>query len=111
MSLQPDMKFGWKPKEEISGAPIPLYYDFEPFEVPINPQTNEEYIPVYLGPRHKHSLNVHKMFANKNGSLGEPTYPFKFPGNLSMIEAIMKSIHRQEEPREFIGMNPLLSGD
>jgi hypothetical protein len=43
------MKFGWKPKEEISGAPIPLYYDFEPFEVPLNPLTNAEYEPIYLG--------------------------------------------------------------
>jgi len=31
MSLSPDMKFGWKPKDEISGAPIPLYYEFEQF--------------------------------------------------------------------------------
>jgi hypothetical protein len=37
ISMNPDMKFGWKPKQEISGAPIPLYYDFEPFEIPINP--------------------------------------------------------------------------
>ncbi len=29
VSMAPDMKFGWKPKDEISGAPIPLYYEFE----------------------------------------------------------------------------------
>ena len=29
VSMQPDMKLGWKPKIEISGAPIPLYYEFE----------------------------------------------------------------------------------
>lgn len=40
MSMSSDMKFGWKPKEEISGAPIPIYYDFEPFKVPVNPTTN-----------------------------------------------------------------------
>jgi len=28
-SIMPDMKFGWKPKQEISGAPIPLYYNYE----------------------------------------------------------------------------------
>ena len=40
MSMSPDMKFGWKPKQDINGAPIPLYYDFEPFEIPTNPNTN-----------------------------------------------------------------------
>ena len=46
----PDMKFGWKPKqEEIFGAPIPLYYDYEPFEIPVNLSTNKEYEPFYLG--------------------------------------------------------------
>jgi hypothetical protein len=43
------MKFGWKPKQEISGAPIPLYYDYEHFEIPINPLINEPYEPIYLG--------------------------------------------------------------
>jgi len=64
MSMSPDMKFGWKPKDEISGAPIPLYYEFEQFSIPINPLTNEEYDPLYLGPRYKHSLAIHKVFAN-----------------------------------------------
>jgi hypothetical protein len=62
--MQPDMKFGWRPKHEVSGAPIPLYYDYEPFEIPINPITNEEYTPLYLGARPKNSLEVHKLFAN-----------------------------------------------
>lgn len=83
MSMCPDMKFGWKPKEEISGAPIPLYYDFEPFEIPINPSTNLEYEPIYFGARPKHSLNVHKLYAN-NADIS--SYNFKFPNNLGMIE-------------------------
>jgi hypothetical protein len=29
--LKPDMKFGWKPKENTAGAPIPLFYDYEEF--------------------------------------------------------------------------------
>ena len=29
-SLKPDMMFGWQPKNKNqSGAPIPLYYDYE----------------------------------------------------------------------------------
>lgn len=38
-SMQPDLKLGWRPKDGVSGAPIPLYYEFERFEVPINPLT------------------------------------------------------------------------
>lgn len=54
-SLKPDMMFGWKPKGQVHGAPIPLYYDFEEFELPLNPLTKEE-IPVhYYGPRFKDS--------------------------------------------------------
>ena len=82
VSMEPDMKFGWKPKIDISGAPIPLYYDFEPFEIPVNPLTHEEYEPLYLGTRPKHSIEVHKTFANKQNK----SYNFKFPPNLSMIE-------------------------
>ena len=63
VSMMPDMKFGWKPKDEISGAPIPLYYDYVNIQIPLNPfSNNSEFL--YLGPRHKHSLAVHKVFAN-----------------------------------------------
>ena len=36
VSIQSDIKFGWRPKIDVTGAPIPLYYDFEPFEMPFN---------------------------------------------------------------------------
>jgi hypothetical protein len=49
----------------MGGAPIPLYYDYEPFEIPINSSTNEEFDPIYLGVRPRHSLEVHKLFGNK----------------------------------------------
>jgi len=45
---------------EVTGAPIPLYYDFEHFSIPINPLTGKEHILLYLGPRYKHSLAMHK---------------------------------------------------
>eukprot|EP00347_Sterkiella_histriomuscorum_P022850 403336918 len=106
MSMSPDMKFGWKPKDEISGAPIPLYYEFEQFSIPINPLTNQEYEPLYLGPRYKHSLALNKVFANQinpNGPLGlKQSYAFKVPPNIGMIEQIIKSTHRQEPPRDFL---------
>ena len=34
-SMKPDMMFGWRPDTQpISGAPIPLYYEYETFEEP-----------------------------------------------------------------------------
>lgn len=65
VSVASDMKFGWKPKGQTSGAPIPLNYNFEPFVIPKNPETNQKYKPIYLGPRIPNSLLVHKAFANK----------------------------------------------
>ena len=46
------------------------------------------------------------MFANLAPDGDNESYSFKYPNNLGMIEQIMKSIHRQEEPWEFLGMNP-----
>jgi hypothetical protein len=65
VSIQSDIKFGWRPKIDVTGAPIPLYYDFEPFEMPFNQQTGEYYQAIYMGPRYKHSLALHQAFANK----------------------------------------------
>ena len=62
----PDMRFGWKPKETILGAPIPLYYDYETFEVPVSMVTKEEFLVNYLGPRIGNSIDMHKAFANIN---------------------------------------------
>lgn len=50
---------------DVTGAPIPLYYDFEPFEMPMNPYTGKKFEALYLGPRYKHSIALHKSFANK----------------------------------------------
>ena len=98
----PDMRFGWKPKETILGAPIPLYYDYETFEVPININTKEEFLVNYLGPRIGNSLDMHKAFANINdsekinqqihgiSSLAK-TYQFKFPPNQNLIDAITQN--------------------
>ena len=81
-SLKPDMMFGWKPKfERVSGAPIPLYYDFEEFDDPVNKLTGD-YLPIlYYGYRPKDSLIMHKEFTNKGNS-----YDFTFPtGNFNPI--------------------------
>ena len=40
-----------------------LYYDYEPFNIPNNPQTQKPYVPLYLGPRIYNSLDMHKQFA------------------------------------------------
>ena len=61
-----DMREGWRPPDEnLSGAPIPLYYDYEEFVPPINPLTMKPYIPLYYGPRRDNSLDVHKAYAIK----------------------------------------------
>lgn len=70
---------------EVTGAPIPLYYDFEPFNIPINPLTGKEYVPIYLGPRYRHSLAMHKSFANKVLPDGKTSYSFKEPPNIALI--------------------------
>jgi hypothetical protein len=65
-SVKYDIKDGWKPKkEEISGAPIPLYYDYDQFKIPIDPQTLKPFVPLYFGPRIFNSLKLHKQYAAK----------------------------------------------
>jgi hypothetical protein len=65
-SMEADMIFGWRPENiVVSGAPIPLNYNYETVYLPLDPETGKEAIPVYYGPRHHNSLEVHKNFANK----------------------------------------------
>jgi len=106
------MLFGWKPDiSNIHGAPIPLYFDYEDMEVPINPQTDEEYPVTYYGPRFRDSLEMHKAFANKTLTLPNgdelQTYRFKFPPNMNVIEACMPPKKKLED-RPFLGMNPAI---
>lgn len=62
--------------------------------MPINPQTNEEYEILYLGPRYKHSLEVHKAFSSNQTKERKKHYKFQFPPNLGIIEQIIKATHR-----------------
>lgn len=68
IDLQPDMIHGWRPKTTavIFGAPIPLHYNFDHHEMPVDPATQKPYEALYLGPRIPTSLQVHKSFANRN---------------------------------------------
>ena len=120
MSIAADMKFGWRPQEkEVSGAPIPLHYDFEPFHIPINPLTNRPYQVLYLGHRMQTSIDVHKKFANiESLSLDEcpdprpknrtsdpyPSYVFKFPLRFPHMLP-----HSFDDRPAFCGMNPKVS--
>ena len=58
-SLKPDMVFGWQPND-IHGAPIPLRFDFDVVELPINPNTQDEYPIYYIGKRYTDSLTMHR---------------------------------------------------
>jgi len=84
-SMKPDMMFGWKPTATAQGAPIPLYYEYEPISIPINPLTNEEFEVLYYGPRPKNSLEMHKLFSNLKTQRGT-SYPFKFPANMAQLQ-------------------------
>jgi hypothetical protein len=61
-SLAADMKMGWKPKGPISGAPIPLFYEFDQY-THMNPDPTS--VLLYLGPRLKNSSILHKQYARK----------------------------------------------
>lgn|ERR1719469_409020 len=66
ISMEADMIFGWRPENiVISGAPIPLLYNYEPINIPSNAVTGKELVPIYLGPRPSNSLEVHRAFSNK----------------------------------------------
>ena len=71
----------------ITGAPIPLYFDYETFDLPINHLTNEEFDVTYYGNRFKDSLEMHKGYANIVSS-DLSSYKFKFPPNMNVIEAM-----------------------
>lgn len=87
----------------IHGAPIPLYFDYETFDVVTNPATNEEYDVNYYGCRFKDTLEMHKAYAN----FSTESYKFKFPPNMNVIEAMQLGQRRKrEDPRPFIGINP-----
>jgi hypothetical protein len=74
----------WKPKDvKVTGAPIPLYYDYEEFPEPKHPLTKELYPILYYGFRPKDSLIMHWEFNRP----AEGSYPFKFPPNLPMVES------------------------
>lgn len=76
--------YRWKPSINITGAPIPLYFDYEWFDIPVNPLTGEEYDISYYGHRFKDSLEMHKAYANK----ANDSYKFKFPPNMNVLEAM-----------------------
>jgi hypothetical protein len=65
--LKIDMKLGWRPENDrISGAPIPLHYEFQSQEHSYtDPLTGQNVPPLYLGPRIPNSLTMHRWYANK----------------------------------------------
>lgn len=120
VSIAADMRFGWRPEQkDASGAPIPLHYDFEPVQIPINPATNKQFSILYLGPRINTSTEVHKKFANKENMTmdecpdvrpkgrdkNEPygSYIFNFPLKTPYVPP-----HSFDERPAFVGMNPKL---
>ena len=58
-SLRPDMIFGWKP-EDIHGAPIPMNFDYESGNLPIDATSGFEFPIYYIGKRYNDSLGMHR---------------------------------------------------
>jgi hypothetical protein len=59
--------------------------------MPLNPLTGTKFEALYLGPRYKHSIAMHKIFANKAlPERGIQSYVFKEPPNMSLINQIIK---------------------
>jgi len=89
------MIFGWRPQTAqnvIATAPIPLYYNYGNLTIPANPQTGQAPAPIYLGPRIPTTLQVHKLFANreiatscetKTVERGFPSYAAQIPAKIS----------------------------
>jgi len=107
-SLKPDMGFGWKPVDTVNGAPIPLYYDYETFEVPENMSTKEPLIVNYYGPRFNNSMQVHKAFANQVlskevefDSWNRKSYEYKIPQNRNVLEAIEQGQKMQKRAVDY----------
>ena len=97
-----------------------MYFDYEQNELPINPQTQQEFAPYYIGGRFTDSLDMHHRFANKTSMLGPddiPSYHFKFPPNQSVIDAMGQSVLNKSKfnqngcsvTKMFTGMSPLLT--
>ena len=89
-SLRPDMIFGWKP-EDIHGAPIPMNFDYESGNLPIDATSGFEFPIYYIGKRYNDSLGMHRQFANRKKMLGSdevPSYHFKFPPHQNVIDAL-----------------------
>ncbi len=64
-SIDPDMKFGWKPTALEMSVPIPLYFDHEEDYLDISPLdrvTHKKFPVIYYGFRPKDSLVMHKEF-------------------------------------------------
>lgn len=60
----------------VRGAPIPLYFDYETYDIPLIPGTEDEYEVTYYGNRFRDSLEMHRFFSNSGQS-----YKFRFPPN------------------------------
>lgn len=104
-SLAVDMRFGWRPANPYSGAPIPLYYDFANYDEDIDYFSKDPVkVPIFLGPRIPNSLQMHRLWSRQEFGVLSDAYPFKFPPRPAPIKS-----KRVEEPRPFLGMNPRLA--
>lgn len=80
-SIAQDIKLGWRPANPYSGAPIPLYYEFEELaDENVNLYSKDPtHVPIYLGPRIPNSLQVHRQYSKRELENGIRSYHFKFP--------------------------------
>lgn len=98
-SLEPDMIFGWRPKNLINSGPIPLIFDCD-FPDTFNLLINKTNKPIYNGPRPKDSFTIHHHLASSKYS----NYPYNFSDPMISAYEFMSRMFDEPEPREFEGM-------
>lgn len=91
--MKPDMQFGWRP-EDVHGAPIPMNFDYETYEIPQNPETKTCFPVYFYGNRFIDSITMHKSFSNRDFATGAdsllPAYFMRFPPQESIINAMIQ---------------------
>ena len=103
-SMKPDMMFGWRPDiEPISGAPIPLYYEYETFEAPTELPSGLMKT-IFYGKRYSDTHKLHYAFSDKRPCEAIPSvgYNFTFPP----VDIPYPNYYWREDPPPFEGMWP-----
>lgn len=91
ISLEPDMLFGWRPKNLLNGGPIPLSFTAE-----IIPSKN----CIFYGYRPEDSLEFHEDFSSPK------TYTYYINPTVKQVFKVIKKTSAKRDCRPFVNMKP-----